>query len=381
MAVNSRQQLPGNGNDESRTDGACWSREYNGEEEMSELTVIEIKPEQAPVLYVPNGLDSFLDQIRKSVNEVPDLSTAKGRARIASLAAQVSRSKTAIEKPGRDYLKRLKELPKEVEAELRRFVTECDAIRDETRRPLTEWEAEQERIKQEEEARIAAEALAKQVEADHEIALLMDREFDRQREETRLKTEQEQREREETIRREATEKATRDAEEKAQRERQQHQNALSEISGIQQQVIIAQSGRLGFRQGGTIQCIKDTLSETEAWPIDERFGSLIGAAENAKQQAIAQIKQLLINAETIQKQQEEADRIRREAEAAEAVRIAEQQRIAAEEAARAADVEHRRTINRRVISQLVEQGVPEEFAKVALVAIASGKIQDAIIRY
>jgi hypothetical protein len=34
-----------------------------------------------------------------------------------------------------------------------------------------------------------------------------------------------------------------------------------------------------------------------------------------------------------------------------------------------------------VISQLVEQGVPEEFAKAALVAIASGKIQDAIIRY
>ncbi|QIH62337.1 hypothetical protein CRX67_03835 [Enterobacteriaceae bacterium A-F18] len=355
---------------------------------MSELTVIEIKPEQAPALYTQNGLDGFLEQIRKSVNEVPDLSTAKGRARIASLSAQVSRSKTAIEKPGRDYLKRLKELPKEVEAELRRFVTECDAIRDETRRPLTEWEAEQERIKQEEEARIAAEALAKQVEAGHEIALLMDREFDRQREEARLKADQEQREREETIRREAAEKATRDAEEKAQLERQQHQDALSEISGIQQQVIIAQSGRLGVRKGGTIQCIKETLAETEAWPIDERFGSLTGAAENAKQQAILQIKQLLVSAETIERQQaetqkaqEEADRIRREAEAEAAARIAEQQRIAAEEAARAADVEHRRTINRRVISQLVEQGVPEEFAKAALVAIASGKIQDAIIRY
>jgi hypothetical protein len=33
---------------------------------------------------------------------------------------------------------------KEVEAELRRFVTECDAIRDETRRPLTEWEQAEE---------------------------------------------------------------------------------------------------------------------------------------------------------------------------------------------------------------------------------------------
>lgn len=38
MAVNSRQQLPGNGNAELRTDGACWSREYNGEEEMSKNT-------------------------------------------------------------------------------------------------------------------------------------------------------------------------------------------------------------------------------------------------------------------------------------------------------------------------------------------------------
>jgi hypothetical protein len=59
-------------------------------------------------------LEGFLKKIRNSVNEVPDVSTAKGRARIASLAAQVSRSKTAIEKPGRDYLKRLKELPKKL---------------------------------------------------------------------------------------------------------------------------------------------------------------------------------------------------------------------------------------------------------------------------
>jgi hypothetical protein len=90
---------------------------------VSELAIIEIAPDLAPSIYVENGLDKFLEQIREGVNEVPDLSTAKGRARIASLAAQVSRSKTAVEKPGRDYLKRLKEQPKVVEAELRRFVT------------------------------------------------------------------------------------------------------------------------------------------------------------------------------------------------------------------------------------------------------------------
>lgn len=117
---------------------------------MSELAIIEIVPDIAPSIYVENGLEKFLEQIRESVKEVPDLSTAKGRARIASLAAQVSRSKTAVEKPGRDYLRHLKEAVKPAEAELRRFVSACDEMRDEVRRPLTEWEAEQERIKAEE---------------------------------------------------------------------------------------------------------------------------------------------------------------------------------------------------------------------------------------
>lgn len=59
-------------------------------------------------------------------------------------------SKTAIEKPGREYLKRLKEAVRPIEAEIKRFVDACDALRDETRRPLTEWEEEQERIRVEE---------------------------------------------------------------------------------------------------------------------------------------------------------------------------------------------------------------------------------------
>lgn len=185
---------------------------------MSDLAIIEIVPEMAPSIYVENGLDAFLEKIRAEVNEVPDLSTAKGRARVASLAAQVSRSKTAVEKPGRDYLKRLKEQPKVVEAELRRFTTEFDNLRDEVRRPLTEWEAEQQRLKDEDEARIAAEALAKQIESDHEIDLLLNEKFDREREEQRLLAEKVQRERDERLQREAAEQAKRDAEAKHQAE-------------------------------------------------------------------------------------------------------------------------------------------------------------------
>ena len=320
---------------------------------MSELIVIEIAPEQAPALYTQNGLDGFLEQIRKSVNEVPDLSTAKGRARIASLSAQVSRSKTAIEKPGRDYLKRLKELPKEVEAELRRFVTECDAIRDETRRPLTEWEAEQERIKQEEEARIAAEALAKQVEADHEIALLMDREFDRQREEARIKAEQEQREREEKLKHEAAETARLEAEKKAQAEREAA--ARREIE-LKMQAEQAERARVEAEQ-------RAELEKKEA-------------AERAERE-----KQAAIDAEK-RRAQEEADRIRREAEAKEAARIAEQQRIAAEEAARAADVKHRKIVGTEIVTALLAHtSLNREQAIEVLTALKDGLIPRANINY
>ncbi|EPE9886935.1 hypothetical protein ACSN7A_000839 [Yersinia ruckeri] len=189
-------------------------------DENTGLVVIDIKPESYPTLYVTNGLNQYLDQIRQAVNEVPDVTTAKGRARIASLAASASRSKTAIEKPGREYLRHLKEQPKIIEAELRRFVIECDEIRDETRRPLTEWEAEQERIKQEAEAKKKAEQLAAEIEVAHEMALLMNDAFDR---DAKAKADEVEREKQEAIAAEKL-KAQQEAE-RVQREAKQKEDA------------------------------------------------------------------------------------------------------------------------------------------------------------
>ncbi|HAB02658.1 MAG TPA: hypothetical protein DCE25_06905, partial [Pseudomonas sp.] len=112
------------------------------------IKIEEISEANAPAIYVAGGLQQFINLVKGEIEgEVPDLTTRKGRERIASLAAKVSKSKTAVEKPGRDYLRRLKEMPKVVEAELRDFVTKMDTLRDETRRPLTEWEdAEEARI-------------------------------------------------------------------------------------------------------------------------------------------------------------------------------------------------------------------------------------------
>lgn len=320
--------------------------------EVTDLTVIEIKPEQAPALYVAGGLDAYLEQIRQAVNEVPDLSTKKGRDRVASLAAQVSRSKTAIEKPGREYLKRLKEAVRPAEAEIKRFVDACDELRDATRRPLTEWEAEQERIKAEEAMNaLHAEALemneefdrqrAEKIEADHEMALLMNDAFDRDREEKRRQEEQAQRDHEERIKREAAEQARRDAE----------ANHRAELEAAERREAEEKA--------------RAELAERHRIETEQR-------AAREKQEAEARARR---------EKEEAVAAERRRLEEAEAARLAEEQRKAEEEARRAADKEHRRTINRRVIADLIAQGIPEEFAQKALLAIAGGKVQDAHIKY
>ena len=127
--------------------------------EVTDLTVIEIKPEQAPVLYVAGGLNAYLEQIRQAVNEVPDLSTKKGRDRVASLAAQVSRSKTAIEKPGQRIETEQRAEREKQEAEARAEREKEEAVAAERRRQEEAESASlaEEQRKAEEEARRAAD--------------------------------------------------------------------------------------------------------------------------------------------------------------------------------------------------------------------------------
>lgn len=193
--------------------------------EVTDLVVIE-KQNAMAVFTTKEQLDPIIEAIEKEARSlVPDVSTRKGRDAIASMAHKVARSKTYIDNAGKDLVAELKALPKQID-ESRRIVRErLDALKDEVRRPLTEWEAEQERIKAEEAMNaMHAEALemnirfdqelAAKFEADHEMALLMNKDFDRDREEQRRQAEQAQREHEERIKREAAEQARRDAEAK-----------------------------------------------------------------------------------------------------------------------------------------------------------------------
>ncbi|MDM3217011.1 hypothetical protein [Citrobacter sp. Cf084] len=275
---------------------------------MSEVTdLVVIEKSSAMAVFTNNEqLDPIIEKIEKEARSlVPDVSTKKGRDAIASMAHKVARSKTYIDNAGKDLVAELKALPKQID-ESRRIVRDrLDALKDEVRRPLTEWEAEQERIKAEEAARIKAEEDRKKFESDHEIALLMNDAFDRELAEKKAEEERQRIAHEEELKRQAAEQAKREAEEKAAAE-------LAAAKKREEDAIAAKAQA-------------ELLAKQAQERAEQEAKDAAAKAEAEKQAAIAAEQR---------KAQEEADRIKREAEQKEAARLAEEKRIADEKAKR-----------------------------------------------
>lgn len=332
--------------------------------EIMDLVVIEKK--NAMAVFTNNDqLDPLIEAIEKEARSlVPDVTTKKGRDAIASMAHKVARSKTYIDNAGKDLVAELKALPKQID-ESRRVVRErLDALKDEVRRPLTEWEAEQERIKAEEAMNaLHAEALemnikfdqelAAKFEADHEMALLMDKDIDRERADKAAEAERQRIAREEEIKRQAEEKAKREAEEKHRAEMEASARREAEERAAKER---AERERIEAQQ----RAERDRIA--------------------AEQKAEAD-KQAAIDAER-RKAQEEADRIRREAEQREQARLAEEKRKADEQERREADVKHRKTVGTEIVKALLANtSLSRDQAIEVLTAIKDGNIPHTGISY
>lgn len=104
-----------------------------------------ISSESIALIATEEGLKPFLDHAKavaeKALKEVNDATTDKGRKAIGKLAAQVSKSKTAISGVGAPYVKELKAKPVVIQKILQGFYDDMDAIRDEIKRPADEWKA------------------------------------------------------------------------------------------------------------------------------------------------------------------------------------------------------------------------------------------------
>lgn len=323
--------------------------------------------------------DEFIDGLIKNIRAkassvVGDINTAKGRGVYISMSANVRSTKVMIDDAGKDLVAEMKKRPALVDASRRKVREALDALAVEIRQPVTDWEVEQERIKAE-KAMNAMQVEANEMneefdrkklarfEADHEIALLMNDKFDRdladkKAEEVRQaailaeQKKKEAEEREAAIRREAEEKAKRDAEAKAQEE------------------IDAANQREAALKAKAEQAERDRIAlELKAEEVRQAAAE---KAEREKQEAIESERR---------KAQEEADRIKRESEAKEAARIAEEKRIKEEADRRAADVENRRAVNQLALTQFIDAGIPEECAKKCISVIAKGLITPIQMKY
>jgi hypothetical protein len=378
------------------------------------ITIDDISADNAPAIYVAGGLGQFFEAVKAEVTgEVPDLTTVKGRARIASLAATVSKSKKAVETPGRDYLKRLKEMPKVVEAELRDFVTKMDNLRDSTRQPLTDWEnADQARKDKHVDgidsikdmalfgetppasvvARVIADleaieindaweeflAEAAQVK-DQTLAKLRTLHAERtqyeaeQAELTRLRAEAEaqaQRDRDAEIARVAAEQARLQAEQKAQAERdaaaRREQELLDQAAATQR---AAAQAALDAEAAAERQRLQLELQAEQARAAAAQAeASRLAAEQRAEQERLASIR----------RQEEAVERARLD-EVARANAAADE--ILRQQQAREADKAHKGAIYKAAKEAFIQHGMTEECARLAVKLVASGLIPSMSIQY
>lgn len=365
--------------------------------ENQEVALIEdITEDKAPAIYGHNKLDGYYDAVKEKVNEVPDLSTVKGRARIASLSAKVSSSKAAVEKPGRAYLGKIKELPKRIEAELREFVTKMDALRDEVRQPLTDYETkeknrvayhesmiqgiidcgngfiggqpqpfailfreiEEKIIIDEKWEEFEARGHREKAAATEKLNAAFAEQQKRSAEQAELEklraeaAEREQKERDERIASEAAENARIAAEKAAADERQRladeqarkDREAQAEIDKANREKLEAENARLRQQQEADQAAAKAKQDAIDA----------AARAEREKQAAI------------------ETER-KRQADAVEAERLAAEQREK--------NKAHAKRINNEALHDFMAAGLSEEMAKAAVTAIAKGGVRNISIKY
>lgn len=122
--------------------------------ELAGTDLIAVNALKAEVVFAPGGVDAILSKLIADVRAIKvDISTPSGRKACAALAFKVARSKTALDEMGKDLVAGLKKQTGAIDAERKTIRDKLDALKDEVRKPLTDWEnSEKERVEAHEAA-------------------------------------------------------------------------------------------------------------------------------------------------------------------------------------------------------------------------------------
>ncbi len=353
------------------------------------------------VLLDRRRFEQFYEAIKAETDKlVPDLTTEKGRAAIASMAFKVAKTKTAIDAAGKLLNEEARAKINVVDAARRDIRDRLDALKDEVRKPLTEWEAnEAARVTQVEEfftnlrqaGVVAVEETGEQVERrlssvrahglveDFELALFGDRIGEArilrgdvidmlERALERIRREEADRAELERLRAEAAERAEREqaeAEARAAAEAAERQRAETERRAAEEaEAALA-------RIAAAAKAAEDaTRAAVEAKAEEDRH-----AQQRAHDEALAAEKRRADDAEAARKASEAQALAAQQA----AEREAQAQRKADE--ARAADRDHRGKVMAAAKQAIMGHGVGEATAKAIVLAIAAGEVPAVSIRF
>lgn len=355
--------------------------------ETTQAQLVVIEPTSAVALFTEGeGVEAMLADIRKQATSlVPDLSTAKGRKEIASIAFSVAKTKTYLDGFGKELTDKYKEIPKRIDANRKLIRDTLDALKDEVRAPLTQYEAA-------EEARVAAlqSRLARLNElgsyASIEIAAADLQVMLNEVEQNALDDTWQELLPQATVAKELAAKRLGEA----LAARQKYEAEQAELEQLRQKQ--AEQDRIDRERLIAEQAAEQARREEESRQRLEREAAQHREQE-AQRQALAareREEQARRDAEAAElaRQQAEANAARMAEEAAARAAEQERQRIELEQARkqqederRAADMEHRRTINNAILMDLMGLGIDEGKAINLIKHIASNKIDHLTINY
>lgn len=342
-----------------------------------------------------DGLEKIVNKIKDEFDGVVfDVTTSVGRKQCASAAFKVARSKTALENMRKEAKDEHAKIVKAIDADGRWARDELQALQDEIRRPLDEWEAaEKERValiharisalnydtqgmtadqikeKIDEISAVSIDASFAEFEleaakAKDSAMMILNAAFittsaAEKAEAERVKAEAEAAElariqRERQIAEEAAKRAIAEAEEKARAEavRVENENARAEAE-YQRQIAEARAEALRIAREAQEKARAEAARvEREREVERQRVENELALADQEAQRKIAAA-------------QEEAARIRREVE----------------EEERAADKQHRLVFNALAVDDIAALGFSVDAAKKIVSAIADGRIHAVKIIY
>lgn len=326
------------------------------------------------------GTDELFEHIAQEVrSHVPDVTTKKGRDAIGSLAMKVSKSKTLIEKCGKELVAEQKAQIKLIDDDRILVVKKFDALRDEILAPRNAWEqAEKDRIAKHENAiaviRVPAScckedgwdsgAIKKSISDLENWSIGSSfEEFEEQAKLAKFETL-------ETLR-------------KALVEREKYEAEQAELERLRQ----AEQERLQRERDERIakEAADKARIEAEAKALAEQR-RVEREKQEAEEKAEREKREAAEREARLQAEKEAAELRAQQAAVMERQRI-EREQAAKEEAerkaeeARLANVEHMRSINQEILNKLCEIGLDEDQAKAVITAIAKNQIPNVSVKY